>query len=450
MSNFYIENLGCAKNQVDAELIIATLKDRGWVYCADKPEDADLIIVNTCGFIKSAQEEAVDTLLRAKKDYPGKKIVAAGCLAQRWADTLPHLIPEIDGVFGNRAPERAGEAVDDVLAGKRPVFTPEAGSSGTLRRDFFGFKRSVYLKIADGCNHRCRFCAIPLIKGPLVSRRVDDVVNEARALLDDGAFEINLVAQDLSSFGSDGRNLKEGKLLELLKALVCTLPADQPFWLRLLYLHPDVFPFEILDVMTDEQRIIPYFDIPFQHASAAVLRKMGRSGDASSYLKLIRTIRHRLPDAVIRSTFLVGHPGEGKKEFEDLLRFQDEAQLDWLGVFAWSREEGTAAARDRGALASRILAPWAEKRRYRIEAHQKAITESRMARWIGRSLPVLIEEKVKDENLAIGRTFFQAPEVDGNTVVHSGEADAGDVVNTQLYQVTGIDIQARPQSSSDE
>jgi len=443
---FYVENLGCAKNQVDAEVMIASLKRKGWTYTRDNPEDADLIIVNTCGFIKSAQEEAVDTLLGAKREYPGKKVIAAGCLAQRWSAELPSLIPELDGVFGNRAPHRVNETIDEIMAGNHPVFTPEGEDKGEDRRDFFGFNRSVFVKIADGCNHNCRYCAIPLIKGGLKSRPAADVVAEVDGLLEQGVFEMNFVAQDLAAFGLD-RGEKHGSgLVNLLKTILDKPRTRDNFWIRLLYLHPDDFPRELLDLMASDSRILPYLDIPFQHASVPVLRKMGRSGTAESYLGLIDEIRGKLPDAVVRSTFLVGHPGEGRREFNELLDFQSKARLDWLGVFDWSREEGTPAAMDKSALAARISAPTARKRKALIESRQQVISEGRLDAWIGRTMDVLVEEPVEGEDLALGRLVIHAPEVDGSVVLHVKGARSGDVFQARIDGRAGIDLQAEPLS----
>jgi len=443
IGTFYVENLGCAKNQVDAEVMIAALRRRGWTYAADDPDAADLIIVNTCGFIRSAQEEAVNALLGARRDYPGKRVIAAGCLAQRWSAELPELIPELDGVFGNRAPQRVGEMLDAVMDGGRPVFTPDGVDRGERRRDFFGFDRSVFVKIADGCNHNCRYCAIPLIKGPLKSRPADEVLAETLDLIDQGVFELNFVAQDLAAYGSDvGEGVGVG-LDTLLRRILAARP-EGDFRLRMLYLHPDDFPRSLLDLMTSDPRVLPYLDIPFQHAAVPVLRAMGRRGDRRTYLDLVAEIRDRLPDAVIRSTFLVGHPGERRREFDELRRFQEEAALDWLGVFAWSREDGTAAARDQGPLAARLRAPAARRRREILEARQQSITGERLDRWIGRELRVLIEEPVAGEDLALGRSWFQAPEVDGSIVVHGEDLTEGDVVDVRIARRTGVDLQGVP------
>ncbi|MCG8452864.1 MAG: 30S ribosomal protein S12 methylthiotransferase RimO [Spirochaetales bacterium] len=441
---FYVENLGCSKNQVDAEVMIASLKQDGWTYVPEDPDSAQLIIVNTCGFIQTAQEEAINTLLRAKAEYPGKKVVAAGCLAQRWSKELPDLIPELDGVFGNRAPQRVREVAQAALDGDKPVFVPEGHELGANRKDFFGYDRSVFVKIADGCNHNCRYCAIPLIKGPLVSRPSSDVEAEVASLLKQGVFEMNFVAQDLAAFGLDRGERHGDGLIRLLSSILESRDAQEKFWIRLLYLHPDDFPKGLLELMASDSRILPYLDIPFQHAAVPVLRKMGRSGDAHQYADLVEQIRGTLPDAVVRSTFLVGHPGEGRREYQELLKFQERAQLDWLGVFAWSREEGTAAAKDKGAFAARLSAPRALKRKAEIEMIQRPITESRLDSWVGRETDIIIEEPVEGEEMALGRMIIHAPEVDGNVVVHAPGLVTGDVVRSTITGRAGIDLQAEP------
>ncbi len=450
--HFYIENLGCAKNQVDAETMIAVLKKAGWVYAAQHPEKADLIIVNTCGFIRPAQEESVNTLLGVKKDYPGAKVLAAGCLSQRWAGELAELIPELDGVFGNRSPRRVAETLEDVFEGRRPVFVPDADKSGmeiaegtaVHRQDFFGFNRSVYVKIADGCNHRCHFCAIPLIKGRLKSRSADDVLAEVKGLLSNGAYELNFVAQDLASFGMDAGESSGKGLVGLLRKILDSAGSRSNFCIRLLYLHPDVFPYELLDLMASDSRVLPYLDIPFQHASEPVLREMGRAGNIEKYLALVENIRARLPDAVIRSTFLVGHPGEGRREFRELLDFQEKARLDWLGVFPWSREEGTQAARRKGSLAARLGAGAAGRRKKIIEERQQLISAAQLERWMGREIEVLAEEPVEGENLTLCRGFMNAPEVDGSVVVHAPHVQEGDVLSVRISGLSGLDLQAVP------
>ena len=346
---FYIENLGCSKNQVDAEAIIAALKAAGWEYCSS-PDGAELVIVNTCGFIKSAKEEAINTIFDYRGAYPEKKVLAAGCFAQRYNKELMEMIPELDGVFGNAAPAKIADMLPDLMGGEKPVYVPETDMEMPRREAFLNFRGSAFVKISEGCDNRCHFCAIPLIKGGLKSRSRESVMDEIRDLVSRGIFEINLVAQDLANFGLDRgkRELKE--LIEDISAL------EGRFWLRLLYIHPDHFPLEILPLMKADPRILPYFDIPFQHADGSVLKRMRRKGDRETYLGLIHRLREEFPDGVIRSSIMCGFPGETKASFAELRRFLEEAELDWVGFFSYSREEGTVAFDYRGQLMTRLAA----------------------------------------------------------------------------------------------
>lgn len=299
---FYIENLGCAKNQVDAEQIITSLKKKGWEYSS--AEDSDIIIVNTCGFIKPAKEESINTTLEFKKEYPDKKIIMAGCLAQRYGESFAESFSELDGIFGNKNPEAASAAFDYFEKGGKVYFPEEENPvldsefpEADKRTDYLSFPGSTYVKIAEGCNNNCSYCAIPLIKGPLKSRKKDKVLDEIKTLLNDGFFEINLIAQDLASFGADnGRN-------ELIPLLEDISKLEGDFWIRLLYMHPDRFDIRVADICRKDKRILPYFDIPFQHASEKILKKMGRTGSSSIYLETIKNIREKLDTAVISLPF---------------------------------------------------------------------------------------------------------------------------------------------------
>lgn len=440
---FYIENLGCSKNQVDAEAIIAALGAAGWTYCST-PDGAELVIVNTCGFIKSAKEEAINTIFDYRGAYPDKKVLAAGCFAQRYNDELMNMIPELDGVFGNAAPSKIVDMVPGLMAGEKPVYVPETDMEMPLRQEFLNFKGSAFVKISEGCDNRCHFCAIPLIKGGLKSRSRDSVLQEIRDLIEKGVFEINLVAQDLANFGLDRgkRELKE--LLEEISAL------EGRFWLRLLYIHPDHFPLEILPLMKADPRILPYFDIPFQHADAGILKKMRRLGDRESYLKLVRRLREEFPDAVIRSSIMCGFPGENRASYNELRRFLTEAELDWVGFFSYSREEGTVAYDYRGSLGTRMAARKTRKQREGLEDLQSGITEKRMDRFVGKTMPLIVEEKVEGEELYLTRSSFQAPEIDGLVVLRTDEAlETGQVVNARIIRRNAVDLEAVLQKEGD-
>lgn len=432
---FYVESLGCSKNQVDAENIISTLVDTGWI-SVDVPDDAQLIIVNTCGFIKSAKEESINTILDFTTAYPGKKVLAAGCLSERYNQQLMEMIPELAGVFGSMAPSHIPEVLESVFNDEKPVVIPETDLSVTPRKKFFSFDRSVYVKIAEGCNNRCSFCAIPIIKGDLKSRPFDDVLTEIKQLINDGAFELNLIAQDLAGYGTDLGTRDLPRLLRAISAI------EGDFWIRLLYIHPDRFIDEVVDIVAGDKRFLPYFDIPFQHASEKILRKMGRRGTAQSHLEMIQSIKTRLPEAVFRTTFMTGFPGENRSDFKNLLEFQKKAEINWVGFFTYSREEDTPAWSYRGALSSKLSEKKALKRKAVLEEKQTLITQRLLDAFIGGEYDVLIEEKVGEENLYLGRTYFQAPEVDGLTVLHSETIRPGDVVRAKIIKRNGMDLEA--------
>ncbi|MDR1655092.1 MAG: 30S ribosomal protein S12 methylthiotransferase RimO [Treponema sp.] len=423
---------GCAKNQVDAETMMAFLGNTGWEK-TEEADDADLIIVNSCGFIESAKKESINAVLLWRRLYPEKKILLAGCLAQRYAAELSQSLPEADLLFGNTDLEKIGEAVSSLMHTEEHA----AEGSGLCRpgeRPLLSFPGSAYVKISEGCNNRCSFCAIPLIRGPLKCRGIPDITEECRDLLDRGIKEFCLVGQDLGSFTARGAGLPE--LLEKLS----DLPGD--FWVRLLYIHPDHFPVKILDLMERDPRFLPYFDIPFQHASEGILQSMNRRGNADAYLELVDSIRTRLPAAVIRSTFLLGFPGESEKDFETLLRFQEKAELDWLGCFTWSREEDTPAFSMKGRVAKKL----ALERKRITEERQIPITERRMDRFVGQELTVLVEEALEGggEDLYLGRSYAQAPEVDGAMVISTEKTlRNGSFVRGRIYGRAGFDLEIR-------
>ncbi len=435
--SFYIENLGCSKNQVDAEIMVSALMDRGWQFFRHEPEKASYIIINTCGFIASAKEEAVNTILRTLKEYPGKKVIAAGCMAQRYGNELRDQIPELTAVFGNKIPERIADLLEDIP--KDRLLKPVGTSAFPLRRELFNFRGSAYVKIAEGCNNNCRFCAIPLIRGSVVSRPAGEIVAEIRDLLSRGIFEFNLVTQDLANWGSDMRQEGGKNLADLLREIT-RLEGD--FWVRLLYIHPDHFPFDILPLMREDPRILPYFDIPFQHASAGVLRGMGRRGNGPIYLDLIRRLREEVPGCTIRSTFMTGFPGEEKADFQELLSFQEQAELDWLGVFSYSPEEDTPAYKESRTLKARRTIGQGEKRKRVLEERQIPLTEKRLSLWVDREVTLLVEEEIPEEDLFLCRNAGQAPEIDGLTVLHGEDLKPGDHVRARIIKANGFDLEA--------
>jgi ribosomal protein S12 methylthiotransferase len=444
---YFFDPFGCVKNQVDAETMMAYLNGSGWI-SAGEPGEADLIIVNSCAFIESAKQESINAVLAWRKLYPGKKILLAGCLSQRYAAELAEALPEADVLFGNgdlaKITEAAGRAVGGepdraaAIPGTAPppsFSAPDTASpvfpaiSG--QRPLLSLPGSAYVKISEGCNNRCTFCAIPLIRGPLLSRPVPEILAECRELLRRGVREINLIGQDTGSYGPG-----LDTLLEALSAL------EGRFWARLLYIHPDNFPLSILDILAADRRFLPYFDIPFQHGSANILAAMNRRGTAGIYLDLIGKIRRRLPAAVIRSTFMTGFPGETEEDFAALLDFQEKARLDWLGCFAYSREEDTPAY----TMKNRIPKKTALERKRIIEERQIPITGKNMDRFTGKEFDVLVEEKIEgEEGLYLGRLYCQAPEVDGAAVIRRGDdrqgLEPGTFVKGRITARTGVDLQ---------
>jgi len=456
---YFLDPFGCVKNQVDAENMMAHLNNEGWESVSEA-EHADLIIVNSCGFIESAKRESINAVFEWRKLYPGKKILLAGCLAQRYAKDLSESMPEIDGFFGVDNISQITQIAASLVNGKKNARLSHNAYPPMGERPLLSLPGSAYVKISEGCNNRCSYCAIPLIRGGLVSRTIPDILEECNTLLDRGIRELCIIGQDIGAFGTDTVKTAAGakaaaKLSELLKA-ISSLKGKGHFWVRLLYIHPDHFPLQILDLMEKDSRFLPYFDIPFQHSSSKILTAMNRHGNAETYLALLQTIRARLPNAVIRSTFLLGFPGETEEDFAQLLDFQEKANLDWLGCFAYSREEGTAAY----SMKKRVPVKIAEKRKQIIEKRQIPITEKNMNRFVNQNLDVLVEEQIAagvtdadsvssqdNETLWLGRLYCQAPDIDGAVVIVGGvdgkRPQIGEFAQCKVLSRRGFDLEVR-------
>ena len=472
---FFLDQHGCAKNQVDGELLISRLTALGMIRTEDASK-ADLIIINTCGFIESAKKESLDALMLARDVYPHAKILLAGCLAERYADVFKTELPEADAVFGNGDLTQIDDTVASLFRGERPVVRPpQKGVCCGDRNVLLSFKGSAFVKITEGCDNRCTFCAIPLIRGCLRSRKADDIVNEIKLLVEKGVHEINLIGQDLTAYGCgkdddvfcrgenwynamyhglskpviDDSSFANGKqsLLAELVSQISSLKGN--FWIRLLYIHPDHFNPDILVAMKKDSRFLPYFDIPFQSGDDGIIRLMNRKGSFDSYVNLVNVIRKEFPESCIRTTFLTGFPGETDAAAEKTALFLQAIQSDWSGCFPYSREEETPADKMKGHVPRKI----AEKRASRLEHLQSAITAERLKTRIGKEYDVLIEEIVQnaegtDEGLAIGRAWFEAPEVDGNVVVRYDLDDAvavravvpGAMVKVRALASSAVDI----------
>ncbi len=431
----YIENLGCAKNQVDAEVMAKALGKEGWVL-TDDASDASLILVNTCGFIESAREESINTFFELRDANPKAKIVVTGCLAQRYGKELAEQLTEADGVFGNRDLSQIVPFIKENASLLVPEY-PDPDDDIWERDRLFSYPGSAYLKISEGCNHRCGFCAIPIIRGPLRSRPQHAVLEEAKQLVGRGIREINLIAQDLAAYGTDW----DGKshFLDLLGRIT---EIDGDFKVRLLYIHPDAFPLELLDMIKENGKILPYFDIPIQHASVKLLRPMKRMGDAETYTKLISTIRENLPQSVIRTTIMLGFPGEEEEDYKEVYDFVKRNRFNWMGSFVYSLEEGTYAYTLTDEKTHQELSKVAAKRQKRLQKLQEKITEEILQSFVGQEVDVLIEELIEGEDLAIGRFWGQAPEVDGLTVVMGRDMVPGGVYRCGITKVNGIDLEA--------
>ena len=431
----YIENLGCAKNQVDAEVMAKALSDKGWVL-TDDASKANLILVNTCGFIESAREESINTFFELKDANPKAKVVVTGCLAQRYGKELSEQLTEADGVFGNRDLSQIVPFIENNTDLLVPQY-PDPDDDIWERDRLFSYPGSAYLKISEGCNHRCGFCAIPIIRGPLRSRPQHAILEEAKTLASRGIREINLIAQDLAAYGTDW----DGKshFLELLSEIT---NIDGSFKVRLLYIHPDAFPLELLDMIKGNSKILPYFDIPIQHASVKLLRPMKRMGDSKTYTDLVSKIREALPQSVIRTTIMLGFPGEDDEDYKQVYDFVKQNRFNWMGSFVYSREEGTYAYNLTDEKTHEELSKVAAKRQKRLQKLQEKITSEILQSFVGQEVDVLVEELIEGEDLAIGRFWAQAPDVDGLTVVMGRDMVPGGVYRCGITKVNGIDLEA--------
>ncbi|MEW6309215.1 MAG: 30S ribosomal protein S12 methylthiotransferase RimO [Bacillota bacterium] len=433
----HLVSLGCAKNRIDSEEMLASLAQAGFVLTGEARE-ADIIVVNTCAFVNEAKREAIGVILElaeAKRHGRCRALLVAGCLPQRYAADLLHDLPEVDGVVGVEGGPRIVQAVERALGGERPgvVDAPgciqaEAGSPPRLLTTPKGY---AYLRIADGCDHRCGYCVIPDIRGRYRSRRPEHILAEARQLVGMGVKELVLVAQDSSGYGHD----LPGPAT--LAALLRDLEDVGAAWLRVLYLHPAGITAGLLDAFAHGRRLLPYFDLPLQHVSASVLRAMGRAGDRPRMEALIRDIRAAVPGAVLRSTFISGHPGETAADHAELLDFISAARLDHVGVFAYSREEGTRSA----ARADQVPAAVARRRRGQLLRAQQPIALAHNQALIGRVLTVLVE---RDGPAGWGRLGRQAPEADGAVQLADCPAGlAGRIVEAQITAASAYDLHAR-------
>ena len=405
-------SLGCSKNQVDAERLLAVLAREGYEICSDMTE-CDAVIVNTCGFIEDAKKESIDTILEccaAKGEGRLKCVAVTGCLAERYRAELASEIPEVDVVLGLGGNRRIGEAIREAAKGNH--FT-EYGEKESLsmegERILANEPWFAYVKVAEGCDNRCSYCAIPLIRGRFRSRPMENILEECRRLAESGVTELNLVAQDTTRYGEDLYG--ESRLPELIDA-VCAL--EKVHWVRVLYCYPDRVTDRLIETIARQPKAVHYFDIPVQHASAHVLRDMNRRGDKQSILELCRSIRERIPDVVLRTTLIAGFPTETEQDFAELCELVEEARFDRLGCFAYSQEEDTPA----GAMAQ--LPEELRRRRAEIVMELQMSAAFDFAdRCVGRTLEVLVEGY--EDGQYFGRSYMDAPDIDTKVYFTSEE-----------------------------
>ena len=414
-------SLGCPKNLVDSEVMLGTLSKQGYQITPDR-ESADVIIVNTCGFIDSAKKESIDAILEIaelKEEGRCKKLVVAGCLGERYREQILEEIPEIDFVFGPDELGRVLEAVRLEEDGPGPDIQIDALYTSrqvpTIPRVLTTPKHLAYLKISEGCDHTCTFCAIPSFRGSFRSRRTEDLVAETERLSAGGVRELVIVSQDTLAYGKDfGR--PEGAL-ELLEDLLKVEGLD---WIRLLYCYPNLLSDKLIRLIADQERICSYFDVPFQHASARILERMRRGGHRRAFEKLVSKIRDMVPGAGLRTSFIVGFPGETEADFDELLGFVETVGFDNLGVFLYSNEEGTAAF----GLDSKVSRDVAEERRDILMSTQEQISKHKLEGMVGRRVRVLLDGLSSETDLLLeGRLETQAPDIDGHILIN----DAGEI-----------------------
>jgi ribosomal protein S12 methylthiotransferase len=448
---FYFVSLGCPKNRVDSEVMLGSLAEAGHVL-VPAPEEAEVIVVNTCGFIDAAKEESIDTILEMaqhKESGSCRKLVVTGCLTQRYPDEVAREIPEVDHILGSAD----FAAIADVVAerparrgARLPVMqvseTPEYLYDHTAPRVITGPRFSVYVKIAEGCDRPCAFCIIPKLRGPQRSRSIDSVAAEVERLVGEGAREVNLVAQDLTRYGSDRDD--QPSLAQLLVRLA---RIDDLRWIRLHYTYPSAWSDELIDVVAGEPKVVKYVDVPLQHVDDQMLKMMRRGHSARVTAALLERLRTRIPGLVLRSTFIVGHPGETDEMYEQLCRFIESEELDRVGVFTYSREPGTVSA----MLPRRVPAAVATERRDRLMDIQRGISRRKNQALVGRDIEVLVEG-VSDESelLLQGRWYGQAPEIDGSVYLADGSAQPGDLVRARVTDGSDYDLAASLAHLSDE
>ncbi len=430
-----IVSLGCAKNQVDAEMLLYTLKNRGFEIVND-PANADAVIVNTCGFIESAKQESIDEIIelgKLKQEGTIKAIIVTGCLAERYKEQIAEQLYEVDSVIGIGANADIADVVLDALQGKKrqnfpdKLCLPLEGGRVLSTPPY-----TAYLKIAEGCDNCCSYCAIPLIRGKFRSRQPDDVIKEAELLAKRGVKELNVIAQDTTRYGED---LFGKSYLPVLLKKLCRIDGFK--WIRVLYCYPDRITDELIETIASEEKIVNYIDLPLQHCNSEVLKNMNRRGSRESLTALLNKIKARIPDVIFRSTFITGFPGETEEQFEELAEFAADIRFQRLGCFAYSAEEDTKAA----LMPNQIDEETKQRRADIIMEHQQSVMAQFCESLIGKEIEVLVEGYDKLAECFFGRSYADAPEVDGCVffTCKGKKPKAGDFVTVTITDFMGCD-----------
>ena len=422
-------SLGCSKNLIDTEILIGKFKKNKFEI-VNTQEEADIIVINTCGFIESAKEEAINTILEMA-EYKKKKckfLIVMGCLVERYKKELEKALPEVDLFIKFSEYNELWNKIDNLINKNDSNKTEEYNNiQNYIDRVVTTSKPTAYLRIAEGCSNRCTYCAIPYIRGPFISRKMEDIISEAKYLAENGYREIILIAQDTTKYGIDIYG--EPKLVALLNE-ISKIPQIE--WIRFLYSYPETITDELIKVVKENDKICKYFDIPLQHISDLVLKKMNRKSNEEGIRKLLDKIRKNIPETIIRTTFIVGFPGETKEDFEKLYEFVKEEKFDKMGVFKYSKEDGTPAAK----LPEQINGNTKNSRYNKIMKLQNKISKEKLEEKIGKEYKVLIENKTFDNRYYVGRSYMDSPEIDGLIFIKNEKENLiGKFINCKIIRI---------------
>ncbi len=430
-------SLGCSKNLVDTEMAIGLFKSNNYEI-VNNPKEAEIIVINTCGFIESAKQEAINTILEMAEYKKGKckYLIAMGCMVQRYKDDLQKALPEVDLWIKYDSYDTFWNQIENFMEEKEHTEnTSKNNEMNFLDRVISTGKNYAYLRIAEGCSNKCTYCAIPYIRGPFVSRKIEDILKEAQKLANEGYSELILIAQDTTKYGIDIYG--EPKLAELLNKL-CEI--DKIKWIRFLYAYPETITDELIKVVKENDKICKYFDIPIQHISNSVLKRMNRKSNGESIRKLIQKLRKEIPEVVIRTTVMVGFPGETKEDFEELYEFIKWAKFDKMGAFTYSKEDGTPAEK----LKEQVHHNTKKSRYNKIMELQQEISRENLKRFIGKELEVLVEAMTFDGKYYVARSYMDVPDIDGFVYIKADEKSLINkyvkckIVDVKDYDLIGI------------